>query len=53
MKLDSITRKDDGAFTSPPFSSWYICNGIFKDKINFEYLWSKNNERQCKGGDNE
>lgn len=33
--------KDDGNFTAPPFSSWYICKGIFKDKINFEYLGGK------------
>lgn len=32
--------KDDGNFTAP-FSSWYICKGIFKDKINFEYLGGK------------
>lgn len=33
--------KDDGNFTAPPFSSWYICKGIFKEQINFEYLGGK------------
>lgn len=36
--------KEDGTYTSPPFSSWYICSNVLDKQITFDYLGKEEND---------